>query len=274
MAKPKLNTDGPWDFFLSHKQSDTNNAVALIEGDLRERSYKCWLDVKVKDCSPPAMMEGVECSRVFVLVLSKHYFESEFCIKEVLKAIELRKKIVLCHQEGLHVGDALKMMDKALKGKAPSKKAVEDIKNCTSIQLVMSDATFAKVTVEKMLDAAGFQPLNASNNLKPSSVAPQAPQVMQRDGKRIYTTEDLAGTWQISGFLTGAPCFGCTETISPKGPDKCSDGGCDTYARKGGGNTFEDDCGNTFVFDSPDHATVGGCGCGDATRVKPSQQKV
>ena len=178
------------------------------------------------------------------------------------------------------MGEALKMMDQALKGKAPSKKAVDDIKKCTSIQLVISDATFAKVTLEKIVDAAGIQPLNGKpssgkpSSGKPSSKAPEAPQVMQREGTRMYTTRDLAGTWQISGCLTGMPCFGCTETISPKGPDKCSDGGCDTYARKGDGNVFEDDCGNTFVFDSPDHATVGGCGCGDATRVKPSEQKV
>ena len=147
-----------WDFFLSHKQADMGRAVALLEGDLRERKYKSWLDVKMKDCSVPAMMHGVEHSRFFVLVLSEHYFESDYCKMELFKAIELGKPVVLTHREGLDVGTALRLMKEALLGTSEEMdRAVAGIVRCTSIQLVVSDADFARMTVSKILEAAGLE---------------------------------------------------------------------------------------------------------------------
>lgn len=160
-ARPVRN-GGPWDLFLSHKQSETGRAVALLEGDLRERRYRAWLDVKMRDCSLPAMMHGVDHSRVFVLVLSESYFESDYCRRELMRAVDLNKKIVLAHREGLNVGMALGMMDSALKGRsARLDTALEEIKGCTSIQLIVSDSVFAKTTVTKILVAAGIETPNA-----------------------------------------------------------------------------------------------------------------
>ena len=161
-ARPVPNAGGPWDLFLSHKQSETGRAVALLEGDLRERKYRAWLDVKMRDCSLPAMMHGVEHSRVFVLVLSESYFESDYCRRELLRALELNKKIVLAHREGLDVGKALGTMDAALKGRsARLDAALDEIKSCTSIQLIVSDSVFAKTTVTKILVAAGIETTHA-----------------------------------------------------------------------------------------------------------------
>ena len=148
-----------WDFFLSHRQLDTGRAVALLEGDLRERRYRCWLDVKVRDCSFAGMMHGIACSRVFVLVVSDGYFASEFCLKELLHALELNKKVVLVHQEGLRVGDALAALKGALRGRSDAiERALDEVLNQTSIQLIVSDAEFAKTTVAKILQASSLAP--------------------------------------------------------------------------------------------------------------------
>ena len=104
-----LNSSGPWDFFISHKQSEAGRTVALITRDLEQRGKKVWLDVNMEDCSTTAMMEGVDQSRFFVCVLSDGYFASEFCLKEVRRAQAASKQIILCHTEGVNVGPALQV---------------------------------------------------------------------------------------------------------------------------------------------------------------------
>ena len=99
-----LNNDGPWDYFFSHKQTETGRAVALICSDLTDCGKKVWLDVNMDDCGVPAMMEGVAQSKNFVIVLSDGYFESTYCCDEAREAMSLGKNVILCHAEGLNVG--------------------------------------------------------------------------------------------------------------------------------------------------------------------------
>jgi hypothetical protein len=93
----RINQGAPWEFFMSHKQGESGRDVALITRDLEQAGKRVWLDVNMGDCSTAAMMEGVEHSETFVLVLSDGYFDSEFCKMELGRAISLRKNIVLCH---------------------------------------------------------------------------------------------------------------------------------------------------------------------------------
>jgi len=67
-AASTINEGAPWDFFMSHKQSESGHPVALITMDLTMAGKKVWLDVNMNDCGTPAMMEGVEHSKTFVLV--------------------------------------------------------------------------------------------------------------------------------------------------------------------------------------------------------------
>ena len=53
-------------------------------------------------------MEGVDNSSNFVLVLSPGYCESSYCVAEVNRALQSGKNIILCHDEGVNVGAALK----------------------------------------------------------------------------------------------------------------------------------------------------------------------
>ena len=148
----KVYNSGPWDFFISHKQSEAGRAVALITRDLEQRGKTVWLDVNMDDCSEAAMMEGVEDSQYFVCVLSDGYFASTFCRKEALRAQAAGKQIILCHNEGVNVGEALQSKPEGF----------EQIGVSTSIQLVISDPRNRKLSVQRLLEAAGEETVKAA----------------------------------------------------------------------------------------------------------------
>ena len=135
------NEGAPWDFFVSHKQNESGRDAALITRDLEQAGKTVWLDVNMKDLSTDAMLEGVEHSKTFVLVLSHGYFDSKFCVMELSRAVDLRKNIVLCHKEGVNVGAILQTMP-------PEFRTISDH---ASLQLVTSDATSREVAVKRLI---------------------------------------------------------------------------------------------------------------------------
>ena len=145
-----INQGAPWDFFMSHTQKESGRDVALITMDLRMAGKKVWLDVNMNDCGEPAMMEGVEHSETFVLVLSDGYFDSTYCVKELRRAIDLRKNIVLCHKQGVNVGAILKTK--------PSDPVFANIGDKQSLELIVNDNKYRKVAVERLV----AEVLNAS----------------------------------------------------------------------------------------------------------------
>ena len=145
-AASKINEGAPWDFFMSHKQSESGHPVALITMDLTMAGKNVWLDVNMNDCGTPAMMEGVEHSKTFVLVLSDGYFDSQFCVQELRRAICLEKKIVLCHKQGVNVGAILQ--------RKPLDPEFAHIGDKQSVELIVSDAKFRKVAVERLIASA------------------------------------------------------------------------------------------------------------------------
>ena len=136
-----LNEGGPWDFFLSHKQAECGRAAALACRDLEKEGKRVWLDVNMDNCDTDAMLEGVENAHNFVLVLSDGYFSSKFCAMELRYALKLGKPIILCHAEGMNVGAALQA--------APDEFA--NVGKHTSIQLIVSDPQFRRLSVEKII---------------------------------------------------------------------------------------------------------------------------
>jgi len=82
-------------FFLSHIQR-TSGALALDLWHKMGKNKGAWLDVKNPDGQgEKQMMKGVtDCSH-FVIILSKEYFDSKWCLKEVKKAMELKKKFLM-----------------------------------------------------------------------------------------------------------------------------------------------------------------------------------
>jgi hypothetical protein len=148
-----INQGAPWDFFMSHKQDESGRAVALITRDLEQAGKKVWLDVNMNDCGTPAMMEGVEHSKTFMLVLSDGYFDSQFCVMELRRAISLRKKIVLCHKQGVNVGPILQ--------RKPPDPEFANIGDTQSLELIISDAQFRKCVVERLIASGASMPSGA-----------------------------------------------------------------------------------------------------------------
>jgi hypothetical protein len=141
-----INQGAPWDFFMSHVQRESGPDLALITRDLEKAGKEVWLDKNMKDCSTAAMMEGVEHSKTFVLVLSDGYFDSQFCVKELRRAISLEKKIVLCHKQGVNVGAILQ--------RKPPDPEFASIGDKQSLELVTSDADYREFAVKRLMDSA------------------------------------------------------------------------------------------------------------------------
>ena len=145
-AASMINQGAPWDFFMSHVQRESGPDLALITRDLEKAGKEVWLDKNMKDCSTAAMMEGVEHSKTFVLVLSDGYFDSQFCVKELRRAISLEKKIVLCHKQGVNVGAILQ--------RKPAGPEFASIGDKQSLELVTSDAVYREFAVKRLMDSA------------------------------------------------------------------------------------------------------------------------
>jgi hypothetical protein len=167
----RINQGAPWEFFMSHKQGESGRDVALITRDLEKAGKRVWLDVNMGDCSEAAMMEGVEHSETFVLVLSDGYFDSTYCVKELRRAISLRKNIVLCHKQGVNVGAILQ--------RKPSDPEFASIGAKQSVELISNDAKLRKFQVDRLIESAEAPK-------KDSASAPPPPPVMQRGvGARV-----------------------------------------------------------------------------------------
>ena len=62
--------EGPWDFFISHRQVEGGRTAAFLASDLEKLGYKVWLDVNMKSISENAMMEGIANSQATIALLS------------------------------------------------------------------------------------------------------------------------------------------------------------------------------------------------------------
>jgi hypothetical protein len=83
-----------FDYFLSHFQRNGGASMLLLKSLLEARGKTCWLD---KDAVPneDGMMRGVADSAVFLLYLTRGVLTRPFCCKELRRALELRKPILL-----------------------------------------------------------------------------------------------------------------------------------------------------------------------------------
>ena len=86
----------PWDYFVSHVQTETGSYAVDLWSSLRASGSKVWLDVKMDKRDEDAMRRGVAESAAVVVLLSKSYFERPFCLKELVWACELGKPVIPC----------------------------------------------------------------------------------------------------------------------------------------------------------------------------------
>jgi len=84
------------DAFISYSQQDALDAVALLDHLLKQRGVKSWLDLHIdSEISVPEMSKGIAKSSVFLIFLTKSYFERVFTVFELETALKLGKLIIV-----------------------------------------------------------------------------------------------------------------------------------------------------------------------------------
>jgi len=83
------------DAFISYSQQDAQDAAALLQLLLKTHGLTIWLDSQEKDVAVSGMSKGIAMSRVFVIFLTKTYFERVFTIFELETAVALKKPIIV-----------------------------------------------------------------------------------------------------------------------------------------------------------------------------------
>ena len=104
-----------------------------------------WLDVKMKVRDEPAMMEGVENCDRFIGIASENYFKRPFCLKELYKARDCGKGVVMVIdvKDKHRIGEFMSGCPEDLKG----------IGGINFIDINRGDAEYMKLGIEKIMQA-------------------------------------------------------------------------------------------------------------------------
>ncbi|HTC65146.1 MAG TPA: toll/interleukin-1 receptor domain-containing protein, partial [Candidatus Saccharimonadales bacterium] len=99
------------DVFISHAGDDASVAVEVC-ALLEKRGVKCWMaprDVAAGSVWDEAILDAIESSRVFLLILSRSANQSQFVKNEVNRAFSERKPIVTFRIEDVMPGRSLQL---------------------------------------------------------------------------------------------------------------------------------------------------------------------
>jgi hypothetical protein len=83
-----------WDVFLSFRGEDTRtNFTAHLYEALRRNGISTFMDTKLRsgDEISPALLKAIEESETSIIVLSKNYASSGWCLDELKKILDCRK---------------------------------------------------------------------------------------------------------------------------------------------------------------------------------------
>lgn len=100
-----------YDVFLSYAWGENGHRKHLAEQIylmIKNNGYTVWMDRENMVWSndmKASMSKGVESSKCIVVLLSPDYIDSEFCMFELGKAIELRKSVIVCMVEDVKYDD-------------------------------------------------------------------------------------------------------------------------------------------------------------------------
>jgi len=84
--------------FLSHAQADAQNQVAHLSVLLRDRDAKIWFDQDSERLEARDMVRGIANSKVFLLYLTRTYFDRWFCRLEASVAKALQKQLIIVYE--------------------------------------------------------------------------------------------------------------------------------------------------------------------------------
>jgi deoxyribodipyrimidine photolyase len=83
-----------WDVFLSFRGEDTRaNFTAHLYEALRRNGINTFMDTKLRsgDEISPALLKAIEESEISIIVFSKNYASSRWCLDELIKILDSRK---------------------------------------------------------------------------------------------------------------------------------------------------------------------------------------
>ncbi|XP_059454986.1 disease resistance protein Roq1-like [Corylus avellana] len=83
-----------WDEFLSFRGKDTRKTfTAHLYTDLRRKGINTFMDDKLRSGEEisPALVKAIEESKISIIVLSKNYASSRWCLDDLMKILECRK---------------------------------------------------------------------------------------------------------------------------------------------------------------------------------------
>jgi hypothetical protein len=83
-----------WDVFLSFRGEDTRKTfTAHLCAALRQKGIHTFMDDKLRSGKEisPALVQAIEESEISIIVLSKNYASSRWCLNELMKILECRK---------------------------------------------------------------------------------------------------------------------------------------------------------------------------------------
>eukprot|EP00854_Cymbomonas_tetramitiformis_P027913 gene27913-34491_t len=147
-----INAPGHWDCMVSYSQRDgkAESVATDLFHSLKDKGYRCWLDVKMFHRGEAAMKEAVEHSKVIIAVVTDGgnspddaYFKRPFCLKELRWAVEA----------GRHIQPVMRVEDKQRIGELLSG-APQDLKflgDTDWIDLNRGDDEFWDVGVKKII---------------------------------------------------------------------------------------------------------------------------
>jgi len=93
-----------FDTFLSHVQQYAGDLCRILQLELRPIGINVWLDMIAERLDSRGMIEGVNLSTYFTLVMTKGYFERPYPVFEVLVANILNKPIMVLREEDERFG--------------------------------------------------------------------------------------------------------------------------------------------------------------------------
>jgi hypothetical protein len=83
-----------YDAFLSFRGQDTRRAfTAHLYAALRRNDINTFMDDKLRSGEEisPSLLKAIEESAISIIVLSKNYASSQWCLDELMKILECRK---------------------------------------------------------------------------------------------------------------------------------------------------------------------------------------
>ncbi|XP_052729062.1 TMV resistance protein N-like [Vigna angularis] len=84
-----------YDVFLNFRGEDTReNFIAYLYAELQRKHIEAYIDYRLQrgEEISPALQTAIEESKIYVLVFSENYASSTWCLNELTKILECKKK--------------------------------------------------------------------------------------------------------------------------------------------------------------------------------------